>query len=91
MAGNHEIEHAVLGGVVFRINSLLNQLMGVQEDDTDDEGRPSLAPSTNAFQGALEVDQNQSAQPQGEGEQVDMAAASALAAEPADEVFANFG
>ena len=32
-----EIEHAELGGLVFRLNSLLNQLMGVQEDDTDDE------------------------------------------------------
>ena len=75
-----EIEHAVLGGVVFRINTLLNQLMGVQEDDTDDEGRPSLAPSATAFQGALEVDESQN----GPSEQVDLAAASALAAEPAN-------
>lgn len=29
-----ELEHAELGGLVFRINSLLNALMGVPEDDT---------------------------------------------------------
>ncbi|MFW5739113.1 MAG: MXAN_5187 C-terminal domain-containing protein, partial [Myxococcota bacterium] len=60
----------------------LNQLMGVQEDDTDDEGRPSLAPSATAFQGALDVDENAS----GEAK-VDMAAAAALAAEPADQYY----
>lgn len=74
-----ELEHAVLGGLVFRINTLLNQLMGVQEDDTDDDGRPSLAPSAKAFGGALEVDENSSAGT----EQVDASVAAALAAEPA--------
>jgi hypothetical protein len=39
-----ELEHAVLGGLVFRINSLLNELLGVQEDTTDDDGRPSMSP-----------------------------------------------
>lgn len=39
-----ELEHTVLGGLVFRINSLLNELLGVQEDNTDDDGRPSMAP-----------------------------------------------
>lgn len=39
-----ELEHAVLGGLVFRINSLLNELLGIQEDNTDDDGRPSIAP-----------------------------------------------
>jgi hypothetical protein len=34
------------GGLVFRLNSLLNQLFGVQEDETDDQGRPSRAPSS---------------------------------------------
>lgn len=82
-----EIEHAVLGGVVFRINTLLNQLMGVQEDDTDEEGRPSLAPSATAFQGALDVDQ--SASHDNGTEQVDMAAAATLAAEPADQYYAR--
>jgi len=78
-----EIEHAVLGGLVFRINTLLNQLMGVQEDDTDDEGRPSLAPSATAFQGALEVGEQQSAQT----EQVDMETAARLAQEPAESYY----
>jgi hypothetical protein len=63
--------------VVFRINTLLNQLMGVQEDDTDDDGRPSLAPSATAFQGALEVDDAHD-----QTEPIDAAATAALAAEP---------
>ncbi len=45
-----QIEHDVLGGLVFRINSLLNAMMGVPEDTTDDQGRPSKAPSTADFQ-----------------------------------------
>jgi hypothetical protein len=52
-----ELEHKVLGGLVFRINSLLNQLLGVQEDDTDDQGRPSTAPSSSSFSAALNVDE----------------------------------
>lgn len=41
---NHrfELEHPELGGLVFRINSLLNALMGVPE--TDAEGRTSVPP-----------------------------------------------
>ncbi|MBW2525505.1 MAG: hypothetical protein JRI23_15080 [Deltaproteobacteria bacterium] len=39
-----ELEHAVLGGLVTRINSLLNELLGIQEDNTDEDGRPSIAP-----------------------------------------------
>jgi hypothetical protein len=54
-----EIEHAELGGLVFRLNSLLNQLMGVQEDDTDDEGRPSRPPAASDFSDALAVDERQ--------------------------------
>lgn len=61
MNGKHdlrfEIEHAEYGGLVFRINSLLNQLLGVQEDETDDQGRPSRAPSSTLFQDALAVDE----------------------------------
>lgn len=34
-----QMEHAELGGLSFRIDQLLNQLMGVEEDNTDDEGR----------------------------------------------------
>ena len=52
-----EIEHAELGGLVFRLNSLLNQLMGVQEDDTDEDGRPSRPPAASDFSDALAVDE----------------------------------
>jgi hypothetical protein len=52
-----EIEHAELGGLVFRINSLLNQLLGVQEDDTDEQGRPSRSPTAGSFEDALAVDE----------------------------------
>jgi hypothetical protein len=76
-----EIEHAEIGGLVFRINTLLNQLMGVPEDDTDEEGRPSQAPSATAFQGALEVDEKSK---DAGTEPVDARVAAALAAEPAD-------
>ncbi|MBP9112645.1 MAG: cache domain-containing protein [Polyangiaceae bacterium] len=33
------LDHPDLGGVAFRLDQLLNQLMGVEEDNTDDEGR----------------------------------------------------
>jgi hypothetical protein len=52
-----ELEHKVLGGLVFRVNSLLNQLLGVKEDDTDAQGRPSVAPSSSSFTAALNVDE----------------------------------
>jgi hypothetical protein len=52
-----EIEHAEYGGLVFRLNSLLNQLFGVQEDETDDQGRPSRAPAATSFEDALAVDE----------------------------------
>ncbi len=45
-----QIEHDELGGLVFRINSLLNAMTGVPEDTTDDQGRPSKAPSAKDFQ-----------------------------------------
>ncbi|MDC0678304.1 MXAN_5187 C-terminal domain-containing protein [Sorangium atrum] len=56
-----QIEHAELGGLVFRLNSLLNQLLGVQEDETDAEGRPSRAPTSASFRDALEVDERMAA------------------------------
>lgn len=57
-----ELEHTVLGGLVFRINQLLNQLLGVREDDTDDDGRPSYAPpSGDSFTAALNVDERMAA------------------------------
>jgi hypothetical protein len=52
-----ELEHKVLGGLVFRINSLLNQLLGVREDDTDETGRPSAAPSSSSFGAAINLDE----------------------------------
>jgi hypothetical protein len=52
-----ELEHAELGGVVSHLNSLLNQLFGVTEDDTDEEGRPSHAPDAKAFKAAIDVDE----------------------------------
>ena len=52
-----QIEHAELGGLVFRLNSLLNQLFGVQEDETDEQGRASRAPQAASFEDALSVDE----------------------------------
>jgi hypothetical protein len=52
-----ELEHKMLGGLVYQVNSLLNQLLDVKEDDTDDEGRPSVAPSSTSFTAALNVDE----------------------------------
>jgi hypothetical protein len=72
-----EIEHPDLGGLVFRINSLLNALMGVAEDTTDDQGRPSRQPSPGDFQEALSVDESSVA-----GQTVDPRYAAELAAEP---------
>lgn len=42
------IEHAEVGGLVFRLNSLLNQLMGVAEEDSDDQGRPPKRDAANS-------------------------------------------
>ena len=78
-----EIEHAELGGLVFRVNSLLNQLFGVQEDETDDQGRPSRAPSSNAFEDALAVDERMATSAEGSDE----GAAKALREEPEDRYY----
>jgi hypothetical protein len=51
-----ELDHAELGGLAFRIDQLLNQLMGVEEDPTDDEGRVSRSPRAANFTDSLEVD-----------------------------------
>ena len=67
-----QIEHAELGGLAFRINQLLNTVLGVEEDTTDEEGRPSAPPAPNHFQEALSVDDRNT----------DAGAAAALAAEP---------
>ncbi|HHH12128.1 MAG TPA: hypothetical protein ENK23_08675 [Sorangium sp.] len=53
-----ELEHDLFGGLVFRINSLLNELLGVEEDTTDADGRLSTAPpSSSRFTAALNVDE----------------------------------
>jgi hypothetical protein len=77
-----QIEHAELGGLVFRINSLLNALMGVAEDTTDDEGRPSTSPSANMFQEALSVDESAATT-----QAVDPGIRATLAAETADRYY----
>jgi hypothetical protein len=54
-----DLDHAELGGLAFRIDQLLNQLMGVEEDNTDEQGRVSKAPTTANFGDALSVDRSQ--------------------------------
>ena len=46
-----ELDHAELGGLAFRIDQLLNQLMGVEEDNTDEEGRALLKEMGMPFRG----------------------------------------
>jgi len=76
-----QIEHDELGGLVFRINSLLNAWMGVPEDNTDDQGRPSQGPRAQDFQDALSVDESAVA------EQTDPGVSVRLAAESADSYY----
>ena len=78
-----ELDHAELGGLAFRIDQLLNQLMGVEEDTTDAEGRVSMSPSKASFTDALAVDD----QP-GEGA-VDQEAIRRLAGEPAAQYYSR--
>ncbi|MEO8903693.1 MAG: MXAN_5187 C-terminal domain-containing protein [Polyangiaceae bacterium] len=75
-----QLEHEELGGLVFRINSLLNALMGVAEDTTDEHGRPSQGPSARDFQEALAVDESAVAA-------VDPGLSAALGAEGADQYY----
>ncbi len=84
-----ELDHPELGGLAFRIDQLLNQLMGVEEDTTDAEGRVSHAPSQKNFTDAMAVDERRSAASLSETEGVDAAAATRLAAEPAAEYYAR--
>jgi hypothetical protein len=67
--------------LVFRINSLLNALMGVAEDTTDEQGRPSYSPRAQDFQEALAVDESAVAG------QADPSVAAALSTEPADQYY----
>jgi hypothetical protein len=74
-----ELDHAELGGLAFRIDQLLNKLMGVEEDTTDAEGRVSVP--SRPFTDALEVDPRRMHQSPGEGT-LDPEAIRRLAAEP---------
>ncbi len=78
-----ELDHAELGGLAFRIDQLLNQLMGVEEDNTDDEGRVSKAPTAANFGDALSVDKSGQ-----HGASADVDAAK-LAAEPTEAYYAR--
>lgn len=78
-----ELEHPDLGGLAFRIDQLLNQLMGIEEDTTDDQGRVSRAPSAANFSDAMSVDKSGGA---GGGEAVD---AQALKQEAADAYYSR--
>jgi hypothetical protein len=63
---------------VFRINSLLNALMGVPEDTSDDEGRQSVpAPSPQAFEETVTTDLGE----------VSPEVAHALASEPSEQYY----
>ena len=50
------MEHEELGGLAFRIDQLLNALMGVEEDTSDEDGRLSHPPSAKSYQPAAEVE-----------------------------------
>jgi hypothetical protein len=76
-----DLDHAELGGLAFRIDQLLNQLMGVEEDNTDEQGRVSKAPSPAAFGDALAVDRS--------GQALGAGAAHPLASEPAEQYYAR--
>jgi len=54
-----ELEHKLYGGLVFRLNSLLNQLTGVQEDNSDEDGRVSKSAggAAAAFTAPLHLDE----------------------------------
>jgi methyl-accepting chemotaxis protein len=82
-----ELEHAELGGLAFRIDQLLNQLMGVEEDTSDAEGRVSQhSVNPTAFTDALEVDDKKMGQT---GAGMDPAAVQRLAAEPPAQYYAR--
>lgn len=83
-----ELDHSELGGLAFRIDQLLNQLMGVEEDTTDAEGRVSMAPNAANFTDALAVDDKRMMQPPSEIT-MDPSFIRALAGEPASHYYAR--
>jgi hypothetical protein len=83
-----ELDHAELGGLAFRIDQLLNQLMGVEEDTTDEEGRVSRSPAQAPnFNDSLEVDDKRMTQ--NTDSSVDPDVVQKLAAEPQAQYFAR--
>jgi hypothetical protein len=74
-----QLEHAELGGLAFRIDQLLNQLLGVEEDTTDDEGRISRVPTAAGMEAAMG----------GESSQPNLVPDGALAQEPAAQYYAR--
>jgi hypothetical protein len=83
-----ELDHPDLGGLAFRIDQLLNQLMGVEEDTTDEEGRVSKAPSPQDFNDAMAVDDKRIA-PGAAETTMDPAVVARLAAEPQGDYYAR--
>jgi hypothetical protein len=83
-----ELDHSELGGLAFRIDQLLNQLMGVEEDTTDAEGRVSMAPNAANFTDAMAVDDKRMMQPASEIT-MDPESIRALASEPAGQYYAR--
>jgi hypothetical protein len=82
-----ELDHAELGGLAFRIDQLLNQLMGVEEDTSDAEGRVSHhSVNPASFNEELEVEEtkNDSA-----GTGMDAVEIARLAAEPSADYYAR--
>src|ERR1700742_1412528 len=49
-----ELDHPELGGLAFRIDQLLNQLMGVEEDTTDAEGRLTVSGNPSRYTESLD-------------------------------------
>jgi hypothetical protein len=57
------LDHAELGGVAFRIDQLLNELMGVEEDSTDEQGRLSRAPAAPSYSAEADAGASASNEP----------------------------
>ncbi len=51
-----EVSNPEFGGLATNLNMLLNKVFDINEDNTDDQGRPSNAPSVDNFRDALSVD-----------------------------------
>ncbi len=77
-----QLEHAELGGLAFRIDQLLNQLLGVEEDTTDEDGRISRVPTASTMEQSMGA--GDSSQPN-----LDPGEAAALASEPAAQYYAR--